>query len=153
MLILNPFYYRLFQLVHIFKRQIKRNHNCVIVSRLRSRSLPRWPLYYAPASEAEEFISFLIYIQRAYELQQQMVSDHRQTRTFTIHSTEGYFDFPLMPSRRAFMFGKTFFIIFPKSAALSGWQLRLSQKLLKDTTDRINEITGKFPSTSFEYQP
>lgn len=42
-------------------------------------------------------------------------------QTVTIHSCKGYFDFPLMPSRRAFMFGKTFFIIFPKSAALSGW--------------------------------
>ncbi len=26
--------------------------------------------------------------------------------------TKGYFDFPLMPKRRAFMFGKTFFMIF-----------------------------------------
>lgn len=42
-------------------------------------------------------------------------------QTVTIHSSKGYFDFPLMPSRRAFMFGKTFFIILPKSAALSGW--------------------------------
>lgn len=42
-------------------------------------------------------------------------------QTVTIHSSKGYLDFPLMPSRRAFMFGKTFFIIFPKSAALNGW--------------------------------
>lgn len=33
-------------------------------------------------------------------------------------STEGYLDLPRMPSRRAFMLGKTFFMIFPKSAAL-----------------------------------
>lgn len=42
-------------------------------------------------------------------------------QTVTTHSSQGYLDFPLMPSRRAFMFGKTFFIILPKSAALSGW--------------------------------
>lgn len=42
-------------------------------------------------------------------------------QTATLLSSKGYFDFPLMPSRRAFMFGNTFFIIFPKSAALSGW--------------------------------
>ncbi len=36
----------------------------------------------------------------------------------TKSSTEGYLDLPRMPSRRAFMLGKTFFMIFPKSAAL-----------------------------------
>lgn len=36
-------------------------------------------------------------------------------------SNKGYFDLPLVPRRRAFIFGKTFFMIFPKSAALNGW--------------------------------
>lgn len=35
-----------------------------------------------------------------------------------VTKSEGYLDLPRMPSRRAFMVGKTFFMIFPKSAAL-----------------------------------
>ena len=38
-----------------------------------------------------------------------------------VSDKKGYLDLPLVPRRRAFMFGKTFFMIFPKSAALNGW--------------------------------
>jgi len=42
----------------------------------------------------------------------------REDGIVTKSSIEGYLDLPRMPSRRAFMVGKTFFMIFPKSAAL-----------------------------------
>lgn len=72
---------------------------------------------------------------QAVQRRQLLYCTQTKSQTFTVvvnfTRTKGYLDFPLMPSRRAFMLGKTFFMIFPKSAALSGLQPRLSQQLLE----------------------
>lgn len=78
------------------------------------------PQYYASAGKGTSF-HFTSIFRECMNCNSRWSETRDTGQPVTIHSSQGYLDFPLMPSRRAFMLGKTFFIIFPKSAALSGW--------------------------------